>query len=132
MATFHQIEEIEAWQSARKLSRAVYHASQYGAFAKDYSLKDQIRRASVSVMSNIAAGFERDGKREFLQFLAMAKGSVGEVRAQLYVALDQAYITNDTFMGLNNQARETGRLLAGLIQYLRQSSIRGAKYKTVT
>ncbi len=97
MPTFKSFEEIESWQKARELTREVYTVSNQGAFGKDFGLRDQIRRASVSIMSNIAEGFERDGNREFLQFLAVAKGSSGEVRAQLYIALDQDYINKNTF-----------------------------------
>ncbi len=94
MATFKKFEDIEAWQRSRALTREVYSVTAEGTFAKDYGLKDQIRRASVSIMSNIAEGFERSGSKEFAQFLATAKGSAGEV---LYVALDQRYITLTVF-----------------------------------
>ncbi len=87
MSTLKSFEEIESWQKARELTRKVYTVSNQGAFTKDFGLRDQIRRASVSIMSNIAEGFERDGNREFLQFLTVAKGSSGEVRAQLYLLL---------------------------------------------
>ena len=102
MATIQHFEEIEAWQKARELSRAIYACSQGGKFAKDFGLNDQIRRAAVSVMSNIAEGFERGGTSEFSHFLSMAKaeGSVGEIKAQLYVALDQGYINRDQFNSL--------------------------------
>jgi four helix bundle protein len=130
MATFQRFEEIEAWQSARRLTRELYGISQRGRFAKDYGLGSQIRRAAVSILSNIAEGFERDGAGEFLQFLAMAKGSVGEVRAQLYAALDQGYIDKMAFTDLDALARETSRMLAGLMRYLRCTSVRGQKYKT--
>ena len=90
MATFHRFEDIDAWQKARELTRAVYAASRSGSFSKDFALRDQIRRASISVMSNIAEGFERGGNKEFRQFLSTAKGSAGEVRAQRYVALDHS------------------------------------------
>jgi len=92
MASFRTFEEIEAWKKSRELVRAIYQATSLGAFSTDYGLRDQIRRASVSIMSNIAEGFEREGTREFVQFLSMAKASAGEVRSQLYVALDQGYI----------------------------------------
>lgn len=88
MATIEKFEDIEAWKKARELTRDVYTASKQAAFAKDFGLKDQIRRAAVSIMSNIAEGFERGGDKEFAQFIALAKGSSAEVRAQLYVALD--------------------------------------------
>ena len=86
MATIEKFEDIEAWQKARELTREVYAASNTWLFAKDYGLRDQIRRAAVSIMSNIAEGFERGGDKEFGQFIAQAKGSSAEVRAQLYVA----------------------------------------------
>jgi four helix bundle protein len=86
MATFQSFEEIEAWQKARELIHEVYGISDGGLFSRDFGLCNQICRASVSIMSNIAEGFERSGTNEFIQFLAIAKGSVGEVRSQLYVA----------------------------------------------
>ena len=89
MATIEQFEDITAWQKARALTSAIYTDSRTGSLAKDFALRDQLRRATVSIMSNIAEGFERDGNREFVQFLATAKGSCGEVRSQLYTALDQ-------------------------------------------
>jgi four helix bundle protein len=130
MATFQSFEEMEAWQQARSLTRRVYDVSGSGQFAKDFGLRDQIRRASVSVMSNIAEGFERGGKAEFLQFLAVAKGSAGEVRAQLYVAYDQGYIGEDVFEELTAHAARISRMLSGLTSYLRSSDIAGVKYKT--
>ena len=89
MATFKTFEEIDAWKKARELTKRVCAVTGVGTFARDFSLKDQIRRASVSIMSNIAEGFDRGGTGEFVQFLAIAKGSAAEVKSQLYVALDQ-------------------------------------------
>ena len=129
MATVKRFEEIEAWQTARSLTKAIYDCSNVGAFARDYGLRDQIRRAAVSVMSNIAEGFERGGTAEFLQFLSVSKGSAGEVEAQLYVALDQGYITEDEFTSLQGLAQTTKRLIAGFIRYLRECEMRGLKYK---
>lgn len=129
MATFQSVEEIEAWKSARKLVQKIYAISNQGDFAKDYGLRDQIRRASVSIMSNIAEGYERSGNSEFVHFLSMAKGSTGEVKTQLYVALDQAYISENIFSELAALADETARKLGGLMNYLRDSDIRGAKFK---
>ena len=88
MASFKTFEEIDAWQKSRELTKQIYTLTSSGAFGRDYGLKDQIRRSAVSIMSNIAEGFERSGTGEFTQFLAIAKGSAGEVRSQLYVALD--------------------------------------------
>lgn len=129
MATFKKFEEIECWQKSRELTHKVYKASNNPTFAKDFGLKDQIRRASVSVMSNIAEGHDRSGTGEFIQFLANAKGSAAEVRCQLYVALDQSYINEAEFQELSNLAMETGRMIGGLLSYLRTSKYRGTKYK---
>ena len=121
MTTFKAFEDIEAWQKARNLTREIYVVSNLGSFSKDYGFRDQIRRAGVSIMSNIAEGFERGGTREFIQFLSMAKGSSGEVRSQLYVAVDQGYIDKDTFEQLFKLATETSRMIGGLMNYLRKS-----------
>ena len=129
MATFRQFEDIDAWQRARALVKEIYALTDQGDFARDFSLKDQIRRASVSIMSNIAEGFERDGTKEFIQFLSIAKGSVGEVKSQLYVALDRGYVTRNEFNMLSELTGETARLIAGLMSYLKQSDIKGAKYQ---
>jgi four helix bundle protein len=131
MATFKRFEDIEAWKKARELTREIYRHSKAGLFSKDFALRDQIRRAAVSVMSNIAEGFERGGTKEFMQFLAIAKGSVGEIEAQLYVGLDQAYINEAEFLSLSLErlAEPTKRLIGGLMSYLRQSGMKGPKYK---
>jgi four helix bundle protein len=107
MATIKRFEDIEAWKKACELTRDVYRHSKVGPFSKDFGLRDQMRRAAVSVMSNIAEGFERGGNKEFLQFLAIAKGSVGEVESQIYVALDQVYIDEDEFASLKRLTRST-------------------------
>jgi four helix bundle protein len=130
MATFKKFEDIEAWQKARQLTRQIYRVSRTGSFARDFGLKDQIRRASVSIMSNIAEGYDRSGTGEFIQFLATAKGSAAEVKCQLYVALDEGYISDSTFEDLSTLAAEIGNMIGGLILYLRRSGLRGTKYKT--
>ena len=89
---------------------------------------NQIRRAAISILSNIAEGFERSGNKEFLQFLAVAKGSCGEVRAQLYVAFDQKYIDETKFQEIGEKLSETSRLIAGFMKYLQQSEMRGSKF----
>ncbi|HZH91922.1 MAG TPA: four helix bundle protein [Pyrinomonadaceae bacterium] len=129
MATFQSFEEIEAWRKARELTRRVYTATNQGGFAKDFGLRDQIRRAIVSIMSNIAEGCERSGTGEFVQFLAIAKGSAGEVRAQLYVAFDQGYLKQHVFEELLRTAAQISRMLSGLMAYLRKSDLTGTKYK---
>ena len=129
MAKFKKFEDIESWKKARTLTNEVYRASTSGLFSSDFGLKDQIRRAAVSILSNIAEGFERGGDKEFAQFLAIAKGSCGEVRAQLYVALDQGYFTQEEFERLTRTATEVGQLLSGLMKYLRLSDLRGSRYR---
>ena len=129
MATFKKFEEIECWKRARELTRRIYEATNRTAFAKDFGLKDQIRRASVSVMSNIAEGYDRSGTAEFVHFLATAKGSAAEVSSQLYVALDQGYIQEEEFIELKGLASETGNMIAGLMRYLRTSGFKGTKFK---
>lgn len=129
MGTFQTFEEIGAWQKARELTREIYSISSRGSFSKDFGLRDQIRRASVSIMSNIAEGFERGGRGEFIQFLSMAKGSAGEVKSHLCVALDQNYINKEAFDRLFALATETGRMIGGLMNYLSKTKIKGTKYK---
>ncbi len=114
MSTVNRFEDLKAWQLARELTKDVYLLSGTGKFARDFSLRDQIRRAAVSIMSNIAEGFERDGNKEFLQFLSQAKGSCGEVRAQLYVALDQTYIDSTAFAAASTATLELSRVVSGL------------------
>src|SRR3954466_9705131 len=100
MAKITRFEELIAWQKARVMTREIYRATESGKFARDFGLKDQIRRAAVSVMSNIAEGFERGGRPEFHQMLSIAKASCGEVRSQLYVAADVGYLDEPAFSNL--------------------------------
>jgi four helix bundle protein len=109
-----RFEDLIAWQKARKLTARIYQVSGQGVFGKDFRLSGQIQGAVVSIMSNIAEGFERGGLGEFHQFLSTAKGSCAEVRSQLYVALDAAYIDSSTFEDLKSQAEEVGRIIGGL------------------
>ena len=129
MATFQTFEDIEAWQRSRELTKSIYKITSQGTFARDFGLRDQIRKASVSIMSNIAEGFERSGTREFIQFLATAKGSAGEVRAQLYVALDQGYLEQAIFDDLSPSIVKISKMLSGLIAYLNRTDFRGTKFK---
>ena len=130
MSTFKSFEDIKAWQQARVLVNGIYQISSKGTFSRDYALRDQIRKASVSVMSNIAEGFERDGRREFIQFLAIAKGSAGEVRSLLYIARDQDYLSEREFNQLHAKAVEVSSLIAALMRYLRGATNPGTKYRT--
>jgi len=127
--TFRRFEDIEAWKRARELARDIYETSSGSRFAKDFALRDQFRRAAISVMANIAEGFGRGSSREFLQFLAVAKGSAEEVVSHLYVALDRAYITEETFERLAAQAREVGRVVGGLMAYLQRSELKGSRLR---
>jgi four helix bundle protein len=120
---------LEIWQRSRELVKVVYRISANEKFRNDFELTRQIRRAAVSVMSNIAEGFERGGDKEFLQFLALAKGSCGEVRSQLYVALDQNYLDHDTFDVLFSEASEINCMISGFMKYLKGSELRGNKFK---
>jgi len=129
MARIQRFEDVAAWQKARELTRQVYSVTRSGEFGKDFGLRDQMRRASVSIMSNIAEGFGRGGDKEFGQFLAVAKGSASEVQAQLYVALDAGYIDKEAFAQLYALAEETARLIAGFMKYLQRSSLKGSKFK---
>ena len=109
-----KFEQLIAWQKARELTKNIYLLTATERFSRDFGLRDQIQRAAVSIMSNIAEGFERAGKAEFHQFLVIAKGSCAEVRSQLYVALDTGYLTNDQFEKAHAQAEEVGRIIGGL------------------
>ncbi len=109
-----RFEDLIAWQKARVLTKEIYGVTQNGRFAKDYGLSKQIQRAAVSIMSNIAEGFERGSRGEFHQFLSIAKASCAEVRSQLYVALDVGYLEKNQFGALMEQAEEVGRIIGGL------------------
>ncbi len=132
MATANRFEDLEAWKKARELNRRVYRLTREGPITRDFGLCDQMRRASVSVMCNIAEGFERGGRKEFLQFLSVAKGSVGELRAQLVAALDAPYIEQATFDDLVSLAIEVSRIIAGLMRYLQTCDVPGPKYHATT
>ena len=128
MARIDRFEDIRSWRKSRELTKQIYLITSQGNFERDFGLRDQIRKASVSIVSNIAEGFERGGDQEFLQFLAVAKGSCGEVRAQLYIALDQGYLQREDFETLSTLATEVSGLLSGFMKYLKQSNLRGNKY----
>ena len=129
MTKIERFEDIEAWKAARDLTSKIYRLTGEGIFSRDFGLCDQLRRAAVSVMSNVAEGFERGGDKEFLQFLSLAKASCAEVRSHLYIALDQAYLTHKQFEELTQQAETVGKMLAGFMSYLRKSEYRGNKFR---
>lgn len=118
MATVERFEDLEVWQNARKLTNWIYDCSDSGSFSRDFGLRDQMRRAAVSVMSNVAEGFESLTQALFIQYLGRAKGSAGELRAQLYIALDRKYISQEQFQNARVLVEICSRQLQNLIQYL--------------
>ncbi|MGD8782429.1 MAG: four helix bundle protein [Ignavibacteria bacterium] len=120
--TAKQFEDLKVWQAARLLVKAIYRLTSSAKFTKDYSLKDQIQRASVSIMNNIAEGFERDNNNEFVRFLNYSKGSAGEVRSLFYVAIDLEYITQCEFDSNYEACLKLIKQLASLIKYLKSNS----------
>ena len=125
MRKIKRFEDLEVWKLAREFAKEIYKITANDCFSKDFRFRDQMRASSGSIMDNIAEGFERDGRKEFIQFLYISKGSCGETRSQLYRALDVCYIDNNTF----EKAEKISQSLSGFIQYLKQSEIGGLKYK---
>jgi four helix bundle protein len=130
MATVLKFEDLEIWKLARKLSQEVFLAyNNNNQFYSDYKLKEQINDSSGSIMDNIAEGFERSSRNEFINFLSIAKASAAEVKSQLYRALDRDYITAEMFEEMYNKADEIIKKTAAFIKYLNTSGIRGTKFK---
>ncbi|HUC79571.1 MAG TPA: four helix bundle protein [Flavisolibacter sp.] len=129
MATFRSFEEIKAWQKARQLNQKIGEYIDTGRFKQNFRLVGQIEGSAGSIMDNIAEGFERSGNKEFLQFLYISKGSCGELRSQLYRALDRKYILEEEFEALFALAKEVIAMLQKLIDYLKDSDLKGVKFK---
>ena len=129
MATIKRFEEIKAWQEARELAKLVYGCTRKVVMSKDFGLKDQLQRAAVSVGSNIAEGFARNGNKEFSKFLWIAKGSAAEVQSQLYTAKDLNYISEDDFKLVYQKAESCIVLIYRFIKALRSSPLEGERYK---
>jgi four helix bundle protein len=129
MTTIKRFEDLETWQLAREICREVYRLTQKELFRKDFSLVDQVRRSSGSIMDNIAEGFEREGNKEFIYFLSIAKGSSGETRSQMYRAFDQQYLSADEFNSIKDKLVDESIKLKHFMQYLNQSSFKGQKFK---
>ena len=121
-------EDLEIWRESRRLTQDVYDFSKDPKIFKDFALGDQMRRAAVSIMSNIAEGFERGGNQEFIQYLYIAKGSCGEIRSQLYVALDQKYLEQGKVERLLINVKRLSVMIKHLIDHLKRSNLRGPKY----
>lgn len=128
MATIQKFEDIKVWQKARFICQEVFKITNSKEFQDDYRFKHQIRSSSGSIMDNIAEGFERGGRKEFIQFLGFAKGSSGELRSQLSRAFDQNYLDKSTFERMNQEAIEIAKMIMGLMSYLKKSDIKGQKY----
>ena len=128
MSSIKKFEDLKVWQKARELNLHIYKILNNPIFSKDFGLKDQIRRASISIISNIAEGFERNGNKEFNQFLSIAKASAGEVRSQLYITNDLNYISQDEFELIFNMLIEVSKMISGLMSYLKTTEIKGSKF----
>ncbi|MGH2574977.1 MAG: four helix bundle protein [Ignavibacteria bacterium] len=120
--SINRFEDVQVWQLSRELVKDIYDITSCDSLIKDYSFKNQITRASLSIMSNIAEGFERKSNKEFIQFLFIAKGSAGELRSQLYVASDLNYITKEKFEELLDKTELISKSLSGFIKYLKESN----------
>ena len=129
MATVQCFEDLKIWKMAREFCLDIIRITGYEQFSKDYKLKDQIKASSGSIMDNIAEGFERGGNKEFIQFLAISKGSSGEARSQLHRAFDNQYIQEEEYHLLCQKAKDISKSISALITYLKQSEMKGTKYK---
>ena len=123
MPTFKRFEDILAWQKARTVNKLVYSVTRTGEFAKDFGLRDQIRRSSVSIMANIAEGFARRSDKDFANFLNISRSSVAEVQSHLYVALDQEYIDSADFETIYSKLEETSRMIFALAKHLARKKL---------
>jgi four helix bundle protein len=121
MSTFRRFEDILAWQKARQITSQIYSVTNSGQFAKDFGLRDQLRRASVSIMANIAEGFGRRSDKEFANFLNIAHGSASECQSHLYVALDLGYVSQPDFQQFYSALGECSKMVIGLSHHLRKS-----------
>lgn len=128
MAKIERFEDLEIWQLAREICKDVWAIIQNTTLQKDYKLREQINGASGSIMDNISEGFERDGNREFINFLSIAKASCGETRSQLYRCLDRNHIDEETFKKISEKAILNSRKIKSFMIYLKNSGIKGSKY----
>jgi len=124
-----RFEDLPVWKDSRQLVREVFGTGRKKNLIKEYSFRNHIERTAVSIMANIAEGYERDGDKEFAQFLSQAKASAGELRSHLYVALDMNFIESKEFDSLSQKVTSISKQLSGLIRYVKKSNIGGRKYK---
>ncbi|MCC4228852.1 four helix bundle protein [Zunongwangia profunda] len=129
MATIKQFEDLEIWQKAREICRIVYETKKNTNLKNDFKLYNQLNGSSGSIMDNIAEGFERNGNREFIQFLSIAKASCGETRSQLYRAFDRGYLNDDDFEDFKTKVISLSRQINGFIDYLQKSDFKGTEFK---
>ncbi|MCK4572287.1 four helix bundle protein [candidate division WOR-3 bacterium] len=121
MANIKRFEDIKAWQKSRELVKEIYYITNNKKFMKDWSLKEQVRRAAVSIISNIAEGFSRQTDKEFIQFLYIAKGSASEIQSHLYLSLDLGYLSKEEFKKVYIETEEISKMISGFIRYLKDS-----------
>ncbi len=129
MGTVKKFEDLEIWRSAREICQDIFDIKENSNLKIDYKLYNQINGSSGSIMDNIAEGFERNGNREFNQFLSIAKASCGETRSQLYRVLDRKYITKEEFDVYHNKLLSLSRQMGGFMVYLQKSDFKGSKFK---
>ena len=131
MATLKQFVDLEVWQQARELCKMIFTVCSKENFRKDFELVRQINRSSGSCMDNIAEGFERDGNKEFVQYLSISKGSIGETRSQIYRAFDREYIDTEELELINALCLKESKDLSNFMRYLQNSEVKGNKFKTI-
>jgi four helix bundle protein len=128
MGTIKRFEDLRCWQSSRELCKLIYQLTRKAKFSRDFTLVNQIRNSSGSGMDNIAEGFDRAGNKEFIQFLSVSRGSIAEVKSQLYRVIDQIFITDEEFNQAYIIANQTSKETTSLILYLKNSNMKGFKF----
>ncbi len=128
MAKIEKFEDLKVWQLAREICRDVWHLFETTSLGRDFELRNQMNKSSGSIMDNISEGFERNGNREFIQFLSISKGSCGELRSQLYRALDRNHISEEQFRLVADKTEHENKLLGSFISYLNSSNYKGSKF----